>query len=94
MTYGVYVIELLAQARPDGRRGPVVYVGQTALTPHARFRQHQMGVGASRIVQRYWRRLKLSLAPHERYETRAQAERAEQRTARRLRRLGYYVYCN
>jgi hypothetical protein len=56
--YWVYVVELDLVA-VDGR--PVLYVGQTSLTPEARLAQHQSGYKASRWVRQHGVRLRRDL---------------------------------
>ena len=96
--YHVYVIELdesLSRKRDclGADRGPPVYVGQSALTPEARFEQHRAGHRASRDVRAHGVRLRPDLAegwgP---YDSRREAEAAEAALAEHLRADGLCVF--
>lgn len=97
--YGVYAIWLKADAIPQRerqsrstKRKRAVYVGQSALTPPARFRQHRKGIHASRWVRQYGIKLAPGLYGRlPRYWSRGAAEYAERKLAQDLRRRGYYV---
>jgi len=100
--YSVYVIEI------SDERGlrlnpkyPNVYVGQTALTPEARFSQHRAGYKASRHLWKggkgtgQWLGRWLKRRLYGRYnpiETRVEAVRLEAWLAEHLRRKGYTVF--
>ncbi|MBW3554822.1 MAG: ribose-5-phosphate isomerase [Gemmatimonadetes bacterium] len=105
--YRVYVIKLrksvwersrrFREANPQYEVGrPCVYVGSTGRTPEQRFAKHKAGgVGTSRLVKRFGR----ALFPwaYERlpsYETREEAERAEEERAEELKRRGWAVWYN
>lgn len=102
--YNLYVIELdprvlscvkFRKANPNKRADkPSVYVGSTVHTPEERFRQHRAGYKANRYARRYGVRLLPELYRHfQGYRTRERAEAAESRTAERLRKQGYAVWC-
>jgi hypothetical protein len=82
------------EANPEWHDGkPCVYVGSTALTPEERFRQHLAGHKANRYVRQYGVRLRPRLYQSwQHYETRAEAERAEEQRALSLRKRGYAVW--
>lgn len=101
--YTLYVIELdrevlarkkFVAANPDHRPDkPCVYVGSTWLTPEARFAQHKSGVKSNRYVRDNGVKLRPRLyRNHQTYDTRAEAEAAEERVALRLRNRGYAVW--
>ena len=101
--YGVYVIDLdpevltdkrFRAANPDWQDGkPCVYVGSTALTPEERFRQHLAGYKANRYARAYGVRLRPKLyRSWQHYESRPEAERAEEQRALSLRKRGYAVW--
>ncbi len=73
---------------------PCVYVGQTALDPEARFRQHKSGYKASRIARKYGRRLMENEYEHLNPVPDSEAERREEDLALRLKRKGYAVWWN
>jgi hypothetical protein len=56
----VYVIEL-GDAEGAPTNPPTIYVGQSTLSPQARFRNHRAGIRAARRVRRHglWRRWRL-----------------------------------
>jgi hypothetical protein len=90
----VYVIELDDAVGP--RRDPShpsLYVGQSAVPPPERFRQHKDGYRSSRYVRKHGTRLRprlyRSLNP---MATRDEAVAMERELARRLRNRGYTVY--
>jgi hypothetical protein len=97
--YQVYVIELSDDVGPRQNPDlPWVYVGQTALSPEQRFRQHRDGARnergplASKWPRRYGIRLRPDLYDQEPvFGTRRDAELAEAALAARLRDLGYSV---
>lgn len=92
----VYVIELsqgAAHREEDQRRAargaPVVYVGQSALSPEVRFKHHlQGGMHTSSAVRRFGKRVIWSEGP---FPDRDEAERQERRLARLLRQRGAVV---
>jgi hypothetical protein len=96
------VIEISDERGPRlNPKYPNVYVGQTALTPEARFAQHKVGYKTSRYLWKggkgkgQWLGLWLKRRLYERYnpiETRAEAERSESRLAEQLRHKGYTVF--
>jgi hypothetical protein len=101
--YSVYVIELdpevltcarFRKANPDWQDGkPCVYVGSTSLTPEERFRQHLAGYKANRYARAYGFRLRPRLyQAWQHYETRKEAEKAEEQRALSLRKRGYAVW--
>ncbi len=102
--YSVYVIELdpevliaepkFRRANPDWQDGkPCVYVGSTAHTPEERFAQHLAGEHANRYAHAYGVRLRPRLyGGWQHYESRAEAERAEEQRALSLRKRGYAVW--
>lgn len=79
--FRVYVIEL-----EDGS----LYVGVTAKSVAERLREHREGTGA-RSSRRHLGRYRKDLSPGAMCATRARAEQIEERTASRLRRLGWRV---
>lgn len=97
----VYAIEISPRARSYrhaelfNRRAPanapLVYVGQTGLTPAQRFREHKKGgQTASDVVKRFGLRLlKDTWGPFDSVEA---AEKEEKRVAEELRRKGYFVF--
>lgn len=94
--YNVYVIEISDErGRRLNPKYPNIYVGQTALTPEARFAQHRAGYKASRHLWKggkgrgQWLGLWLKRRLYGRFnpiETRAEAERLEASLADHLRR--------
>jgi len=100
--YSLYVIEISDERGPRlNPKYPNVYVGQTALTPEARFAQHRAGYKASRYLWKggkgrgQWLGLWLKPRLYGRYnpiETRAEAERLEAWLAEHLRHKGYTVF--
>jgi hypothetical protein len=105
LAYSVYVIELrrdvlergrFVRMNPESRVDkPCVYVGQTALTPEERFTQHLEGRKCNQFVREFGVRLRPRLyANVGPFETRAEAELAEETLAGRLRRRGYAVWNN
>lgn len=80
--FRVYVLEL-----PDGS----LYVGVTAKPVQERVREHRMGTGARSGRARDVVRLRRDLSPPAMCATRERAVQIEQRTAERLRRLGWKV---
>lgn len=79
-------------ANPDRLRGkPCVYVGMTGLTPEERFANHQRGLKAAAVVQRYGVRLLPELYAHLNPMPYAAALQMEQDLAEDLRREGYTV---
>lgn len=92
----VYVVELSPQAarRGEDRRraalgAPVVYVGQSALSPNVRFEHHlQGGMHTSSDVRKYGRGVLWSEGP---FHDRGMAERQERRLAKLLRKSGAVV---
>jgi hypothetical protein len=92
--YYVYVIELddAVGERRDPNR-PSVYVGQSAVPPPERFRQHKDGYRSSRHVQKHGKYLRPGLYRHfNPMATRDEAVAMERELARRLRNRGYTVY--
>lgn len=84
---------------PHYRRGilfgkPCVYVGQTALDPEERFRQHKSGYKACRIAKRYGRRLMKKAYKRLNPVSASEAVEQERALALRLRRKGYAVWWN
>jgi len=96
--YCVYVVELDAGALPARWRGTrvagCVYVGQTVKTPEERFAQHMRGGRlANTKVYRYGRRLRPDLyAAWNPFESRREAEAAEEALAMELEKRGYVVF--
>jgi hypothetical protein len=92
--YYVYVIELDDAVGP--RRDPShpsLYVGQSAVPPEERLRQHKQGYRSSRYVRNHGKFLRPRL--YQRFNpmaTREQAVAMERELARRLRNRGYTVY--
>jgi predicted GIY-YIG superfamily endonuclease len=92
--YYVYVIELDDAVGP--RRDPShpsLYVGQSAVPPEERLRQHKQGYRSSRYVRNHGKFLRPRL--YRRFNpmaTREQAVAMERDLARRLRNRGYTVY--
>jgi hypothetical protein len=84
-TYRLYVIELRPDTRRDGE-AKAVYVGETASTREARFKQHMAGGKlASRYVASRGIKICPDLTPVQEYYTRAESKAAEERLANRLR---------
>jgi hypothetical protein len=92
--YYVYVVELDDTVGPRRNpRYPSVYVGQSAVPPEERFRQHKDGHRASRYVRKHGKYLRPGLYRHfNPMATREEAVAMEQELARRLRNRGYTVY--
>ncbi len=92
--YYVYVIELDdTVGHRRNPRYPNVYVGQSAVPPAQRFRQHKEGYRSSRHVRRHGTHLRPGL--YRRFNpmaTREEAVAMERELARRLRNRGYTVY--
>jgi hypothetical protein len=92
--YYLYVVEL------DDRVGsrlnpkyPSVYVGQSAVPPAERFRQHKDGYRSSRYVRKHGKYLRPRLYRHfNPMTTREEAVAMEEELTRRLRNRGYTVY--
>lgn len=79
-------------ANPHRQRGkPCVYVGMTGLTPEERFANHQQGLKAAAVVQRYGICLLPELYAHLNPMPFAAAAQMEQDLAADLRRDGYTV---
>ncbi|MEY4374660.1 MAG: hypothetical protein RL760_827 [Candidatus Eisenbacteria bacterium] len=100
----VYVIELAAdvltkkrmlKANPACRADlPALYVGQTGLTPEARFAKHRSGVKANAYVRDFGMRLRPDLCGGWGAMTWEQSCIAERQLAERLREAGYAVWTN
>jgi predicted GIY-YIG superfamily endonuclease len=92
--YYVYVIELDDSVGPRrDPRYPSVYVGQSAVPPAERFRQHKEGYRSSRHVRKHGKYLRPRLYRHfNPMATRNEAVATERELARRLRNRGYTVY--
>lgn len=93
-TRRVYAIDLDPRAHHghQGKNGrPAIYIGQTGLSPQARFREHKSGsMFASDVVTRYGRKLHPETwGPFDSIEA---AEREEKRVADLFRRRGYNVF--
>lgn len=92
--YYVYVVELDDAVGPRRNpRYPSLYVGQSAVPPKQRLRQHKDGYRSSRYVRKHGKHLRPGL--YRRFNpmaTRDEAVAAEQELARRLRNRGYTVY--
>ena len=73
---------------------PCVYVGQTALDPEERFRQHKRGYKACRIAKKYGRHLMKKEYRHLNPVPASEAEEWEEALALRLQRKGYAVWWN
>lgn len=93
----VYVIELDPAATTDPGCG-VVYVGETVRTPEERLQQHiskARSAGGNKLyssaVAKHFVRLRMDLAPTERFFDRESSKRAEVEWADHLRSLGYVV---
>lgn len=95
-----YVIELdrhaltlakFAKTNPDCRPDKLcVYVGSTARTPEERFEHHKLGQKTNKYVMNFGVRLRpKSYKTIGRFDTRDEAEIAETRLAKRLRKRGY-----
>lgn len=80
--FKVYVLELDDES---------LYVGVTAKSLSERLREHRLGTGARSTRSHRFRRVRRDLSPATVYATRERAEAIEQRTAERLRRLGWEV---
>ncbi|MFZ4431495.1 MAG: GIY-YIG nuclease family protein [Phycisphaerales bacterium] len=96
----VYVIRLADEAGPRLNADlPVVYVGETALTPEERFRQHQEGARSKsghRLASKLVRLHGIELMPElcdglNPLFSRASSEEAERKLAEDLRARGYTV---
>lgn len=106
MAFHVYVVELGPEVLRSGRFRkanprmtvalPCLYVGQTAKSPDARFRQHKEGGRLSNsFVNKYGRRLLPEL--YRKYNpipTRKDALELEKYLAEKLRADGYGVWTN
>jgi len=92
--YYVYVIELDDTVGPRrDPRYPSVYVGQSAVPPGERFRQHKEGYRSSRHVRSHGKYLRPGLYRHfNPIATRDEAVAMERELARRLGNRGYTVY--
>lgn len=94
--WSLYVIELDPSAVSKPGKGHV-YVGQTSLTPEARFQQHMKGVRNdhgplfARVVHAHGLRLMPKLMPTAKYYDQESAKAAEKRLAERLKQRGYRV---
>lgn len=94
--WSLYVIELDPSAVSKPGKGHV-YVGQTSLTPEARFQQHIKGVRNdhgplfARVVHAHGLRLMPNLMPKVKYYDQESAKAAEKRLAERLKERGYRV---
>ena len=94
--WSLYVIELDPSAVSKPGKGHV-YVGQTSLTPEARFQQHINGVRNdrgplfARVVHAHGLRLMPNLMPKAKYYDQESAKAAEKRLAERLKERGYRV---
>jgi predicted GIY-YIG superfamily endonuclease len=92
--YYVYVVELDDAVGPRRHpRYPSLYVGQSAVPPTERLRQHKEGYRSSRYVRKHGRHLRPGL--YRRFNpmaTREEAIAMEQELTRRLRNRGYTVY--
>lgn len=91
--YSVYVIELDQAAEPLSGR-PIVYVGETALSPDERYARHREGGRtASAVVRRFGVSLRPDLSARiGPFATRENAEAAELRLAEDLRSRGFDVF--
>jgi len=103
--YRVYVIELDTAAHdyktfhkhnPDvSPTAPCFYVGQTALSPKARFENHQKGHKSCRLVKRYGKRLRPDLyQQYKSFKKREYAEHYERILIEELRNQGFAAYSN
>jgi Protein of unknown function (DUF3553) len=101
----LYVVELNPKVFDWDRRffeanlhwipgSPCVYVGMTGLTPEERFRAHQRGEHAARVVQKYGRRLLPELYEHFNPLPYELAQQMEPELARQLRADGLAVWQN
>ena len=94
--WSLYVIELDPSAVSKPGKGHI-YVGQTSLTPEARFQQHIKGVRNdrgplfARVVHAHGLRLMPNLMPKAKYYDQESAKAAEKRLAERLKERGYRV---
>lgn len=90
--YHVYVVELDDAAAPTST-GKCVYVGETNLTPQARFEKHKAGHKAARKVRDFGIRLLPQLTqgigP---FATREESLAAERALCEDLRRRGFTVF--
>jgi len=102
-TYNVYVIELSSDILQHNKfveanlylraDKPCVYVGSTYLTPEERFQQHLDGYKSNRYAREYGVQLRPRLYRDlQGFETREQAEEAEEKRALSLRKRGYAVW--
>ncbi len=71
---------------------PCVYVGETALDPENRFKQHMDGYKSSKFVKNYGRRLLPEMYEHLNPVPHDEATEWEERLAVRLQRKGYAVW--
>src|SRR6266508_5683715 len=92
--YYVYVVELDDAVGPRrDPRYPSVYVGQSAVPPAERLRQHKDGYRSSRYVRKHGKHLRPRLYRHfNPMASRDEAVATELELARRLRNRGYMVY--
>jgi hypothetical protein len=92
--YYVYVVELDDAVGPRRNpRYPCLYVGQSAVAPKERLRQHKEGYRSSRHVRKHGKHLRPGL--YRRFNpmaTRDEAVAMERELAKRLRNRGYTVY--
>ena len=99
----VYVVNLdkkvlsskrFKERNPDYIEGkPCVYVGQSALDPKIRFKQHLEGYKSNRYARKYGTFLRhKNTGVKNPYKTRSLAEKAEKETALRLQKKGYGVW--
>ena len=80
---------------PNYRPGkPCVYVGSTARDPDDRFKQHQEGYRAARIVKNHGMYLMRSKFERLNPVPADEARECEKHLAERLRRKGYWVWQN
>jgi hypothetical protein len=92
-SYSVYVIQLDAEAKRDRTTSSMpVYVGMTGLTIEKRFHNHMTGHKASRVVNKYGRRLRPELFSHLNPMSRGTAAETERCLAAELKRKGFEVF--
>ncbi len=87
--HSVYVV-FLRNPKGDGKAG--YYVGMTGLSPEQRFRNHNQGLKAARIVTRCGERLVPRLYEHLNPMPYAKALQIEADLADSLRKRGFAVY--
>jgi predicted GIY-YIG superfamily endonuclease len=105
MKYYIYIIELdkvVGSINKFRRENPhfllgsqCFYVGQSAKSPEARFKQHKDGYKSNRYAKKYG--LKLVPQLYEKYNpipTRKDAEELEVYVAQKLRKQGFGVWYN